>query len=198
MKRVRRQRVDKMDNFPDGYVEERCKHHDRYDHDYRHNYHHHNSDTDHYERRNERRKPKTAFSPSSVVSQTNLPSVIKDGGRVLFNVGMVDGDGIEIRGNGSQVTFNESGTFRFEFTGRLVPYSDAVTKVIFRSDKFQDEIKYFTETELGPKNDNGEIIFVVVTMIPMARGESVSVHIVNDNVPIILQAGARLQIYRVS
>lgn len=141
---------------------------------------------------------------------------------------MVDGNGIQIDDRGEYLLFEETGSYKFEFNGTTIPYSDVNiilqikkhndVEIVVGSgkDKHDDSLDMFTKFLL--ENDKGKIQMKnISTILPIDKGEIYYLDVTPFNAPrmlmsdnsdedieekslesIILLSGAKLLVYRVS
>lgn len=136
---------------------------------------------------------------SIILSTSNNQKLSRDKSyNIRFNNGMVEGSGVSIDDIGTNLTFENEGSYRFELCGEAVAYSDVEVKLIFHSDKFTDDIKPFSEIKV-PKEDNKLILRGIPTILPINKGQKMTIRLVPANDEnILLFAGTRLLLYRVA
>jgi len=176
-----RLRINKKENFPDGYIESWNKSNNK---------------------SNEisSKKKSIKFIPVSIILsiQNNLLLTKENNYEIRFNTGMLEGKGISINDTGTMISFNNEGSYRFEFCGNGVIFSDAEVKLIYQSDSFSDDMKVFTET-LICKDENKLQLRGISTILPVKQNQSIKIKIIPiPDEKILLNEGARLLIYRVA
>lgn len=145
-------------------------------------------------------KKVVTFLPVSFIlaTQQNLFLTNENNYAIQFHTGMLEGNGMTINDTGDKITFDITGSYRFDLCADATPFSDVNLKLVFDCDGFDEEIKPFSET-LIPKKENQFCLRGLSTILPINKGKVVSTKLIPDvNETILLMSGARLLIYRVA
>lgn len=140
------------------------------------------------------------FSAGSIIlsMENDLRLESSNGYQLSFNTGMVEGSVISVNEAGDNISFLEEGSYRFELYGDGVVFSDVGLALVYESPKFTDEMKPFTQCKLN-KNEMKIILNGVPTILPLLKGQSVTVKIVPSVAEtLVISAGTRLLIHRVA
>lgn len=140
------------------------------------------------------------FTPSATILSTTINQILSASNNyiVSFGTGMVEGSGISINNEGDSLIFHNSGSYRFEFTGEIIPYADTKIMVCFDSDGFTKDMEIFSHIELPEKTGKYELNNIS-TLLPINMSQNVSVKITSStNESLVLLTSAKLLIYRVA
>ena len=140
------------------------------------------------------------FSPVAAILSTTSNQLLSSNTEynISFNTGMVEGTGICINNIGDCLTFDNSGSYRFELTAEVIPYADTNLSVVFYSSSFSADIAFFGSIDL-PKKEGKYKIKNISTILPINSFQTVNVRIISpSSQSIILLANTRLLIHRVA
>jgi hypothetical protein len=140
------------------------------------------------------------YSPTSVILSTTSNLILNQTSSydIHFSTGIAEGNGITINDTGNVITFLEEGSYRFEVYGEAAPFSDVNVKLVFFSDKFTEDLKPFTETNI-PKDEGKLLLRGIATILPLHKNQMVNVRLIPDpDESIALLSNTRLLIHRVA
>lgn len=140
------------------------------------------------------------FTPVSIIlsTQTNILLTKETFYDIHFSTGMLEGSGLCINETGNQISFQEEGSYRFEICGEATPYSDIDVKLIFYSEGFTDDIRFFSEIHI-PKDEGKLQLRGLATILPIQKNQTITPRLIpTPDESIILMANTRLLIHRVA
>lgn len=142
------------------------------------------------------------FNHVSLILLNNVDRILTHdtGYEVMFNSGILEGTGLSVNKRGSHIKFNHDGSYVFELLGDVIEdVPEGEIKLVFCCDNFQDETKQFSETILHRKFDSFLSLNNSKTILPINKGQIVSVKIIPSNhEPIALLKGSKFLVYRIA
>lgn len=152
------------------------------------------------QRSDTKKKERVIFTPVASILSTTINQILSMTNNyvISFGTGMVEGSGITINDEGDTLIFNNSGSYRFELSAEVVPYSNTRVSVHFDSSEFTKDIEVFSNIDL-PEKQGKYKIKNISTLLPINSHQKLRVKIVSpSNESLILLSNARLLIYRVA
>lgn len=147
-----------------------------------------------------KRNKEISFKPVSVILSTSSNFVLnKDNNYIIrFSTGIVEGSGVSVSNDGSEILFENTGSYRFEICGDATPFSDVSVCLSFHCECFTDEVKHFSQIDV-PNINNKLLLRGLATILPIKRNNTISTKLIaNPDDSILLMAKTRLLIHRVA
>jgi hypothetical protein len=189
-----RERIEKLEHMPDGYVEDCSALEDnslRSDHKSKHS----NKGS-----KEAKQLPTSSFVPVSFILTTNVNIKLEKASSydIHFSTGMIEGSGISINAAGNVISFEQDGSYRFEICGEAVCFSDVDARLVYFNSGFTKDMVPFSETNI-PK-DNGKLLLRgISTILPISKGQQVIPRIIpTPDESMVVLSGIRLLIHRVA
>ncbi len=140
------------------------------------------------------------FNPVSVIlSLQNNHQLTEENSYIIkFNIGILEGHGIEINDIGTIITFRDAGSYRFEIQGEAIMNSDVEVNLIYEGNNFTSDILHFCTTKV-PKIGNKLQLRGLATMLPIQKNQKIVAKLIpSQKDSIIVMEGTRLLIHRVA
>lgn len=155
------------------------------------------SHSHHKHKRVQQLKEVKTFQPCSIVLSNSQNVLLNKDNHycIPFNLGITECSFISINEYGSKFSFNLTGSYRFEFQGRVQPFSMVKVKLVFHiSGNKNTQLEPFTHHEI-----ECDQYVNLSTILPIKAGQKISVRIVpekDESVAVIEHT--RVLIYRVA
>lgn len=143
---------------------------------------------------------KEVFVPTSFIVSINNNLVLNSSNNytMRFNSGILEGSGVSINTEGNIITFTNEGSYRFDLCGEAVVFSDVDVKLIYDSEKINDDIKEFSNLKIS-KIEGKLQLGSGSTILPIYTNQTISIKLVPvPDESVMVLSGTRLLIHRIA